>query len=42
MGDGLLAEFGSVVEAVECAASPQRGLAERNSSAGEACSKVME
>lgn len=32
MGDGLLAEFGSVVEAVECAVSLQRGLAERNAS----------
>src|SRR5215210_6460057 len=31
MGDGLLAEFGSVVSAVECAVSLQRGLAERNS-----------
>jgi TolB-like protein len=30
MGDGLLAEFGSVVDAVECAVSIQRGLAERN------------
>ena len=29
MGDGLLAEFGSVVEAVECAVSLQRGLGER-------------
>jgi adenylate cyclase len=29
-GDGLLAEFGSVVDAVECAAALQRGLAERN------------
>jgi adenylate cyclase len=29
-GDGLFAEFGSVVEAVECAVSLQRGLAERN------------
>ena len=28
MGDGLLAEFGSVVDAVECAVSLQRGLAE--------------
>src|SRR5262245_48461788 len=28
MGDGLLAEFGSVVEAVECAVALQRGLAE--------------
>ena len=33
MGDGLLAEFGSVVDAVECAVSVQRGMAERN--AGE-------
>src|SRR5262245_3909453 len=30
MGDGLLAEFGSVVDAIECAVSLQRGLAERN------------
>ena len=30
MGDGMLAEFGSVVDAVECAVSVQRGLAERN------------
>jgi adenylate cyclase len=30
MGDGLLAEFGSVVEAVECAVTLQRGMAERN------------
>ena len=30
MGDELLAEFGSVVDAVECAVSLQRGLAERN------------
>ena len=28
-GDGLLVEFGSVVDAVECAASIQRGMAER-------------
>ena len=28
MGDGLLAEFGSVVDAVECAVSLQRGLVE--------------
>ncbi len=33
MGDGLLAEFGSVVDAVECAVSLQRGLAERNAHA---------
>lgn len=32
MGDGLLAEFGSVVDAVECAAALQRALAERNAS----------
>jgi class 3 adenylate cyclase/TolB-like protein len=30
MGDGLLAEFGSVVDAVECAVDFQRGMAERN------------
>src|SRR5262249_29645383 len=30
MGDGLLAEFGSVVEAVECAAVLQREMAKRN------------
>ena len=30
MGDGLLAEFGSVVDAVECAVALQRGLVERN------------
>ncbi|MBP1887045.1 adenylate/guanylate cyclase domain-containing protein [Sinorhizobium mexicanum] len=30
MGDGLLAEFSSVVDAVECAVARQRGLAERN------------
>ena len=35
MGDGLLAEFGSVVDAVECAVSLQRGLGERNASAPE-------
>jgi TolB-like protein/class 3 adenylate cyclase/Tfp pilus assembly protein PilF len=32
MGDGLLAEFTSVVDAVECAVALQRGMAERNSS----------
>ena len=32
MGDGLLAEFGSVVDAVECAVTLQRGMAERNTS----------
>jgi adenylate cyclase len=30
MGDGLLAEFASVVDAVECAVEIQRGMAERN------------
>jgi TolB-like protein/class 3 adenylate cyclase len=35
MGDGLLAEFASVVDAVECAVSLQRGLAERNANAPE-------
>jgi TolB-like protein/class 3 adenylate cyclase len=34
-GDGLFAEFTSVVDAVECAASLQRGLAERNASVPE-------
>src|SRR5262245_65679944 len=29
-GDGLLAEFGSVVDAVECAVMLQRGMSERN------------
>ena len=35
MGDGVLAEFGSVVDAVECAVSLQRGMAERNASVPE-------
>src|ERR1044072_4305084 len=35
MGDGLLAEFSSVVDAVECAVSLQRGLAERNAALPE-------
>jgi class 3 adenylate cyclase len=30
MGDGLLAEFTGVVDAVECAVDIQRGMAERN------------
>src|SRR6185295_4236231 len=30
MGDGLLAEFGSVVDAVECAVAIQRNMVERN------------
>ena len=29
-GDGLLAEFGSIVDAVECAAAIQRGMTDRN------------
>ncbi len=36
MGDGLLAEFASVVDAVECAVALQRGLAERNEAVQEA------
>src|SRR5205809_7973327 len=35
MGDGLLAEFGSVVDAVECAVTLQRGMADRNASISE-------
>ncbi|MGQ0674804.1 MAG: alpha/beta fold hydrolase [Rhodospirillales bacterium] len=35
MGDGILAEFASVVEAVECAAEIQRGMAERNAGAAD-------
>jgi TolB-like protein/class 3 adenylate cyclase len=35
MGDGLLAEFSSVVDAVECAVTLQRGMAERNASVPE-------
>jgi TolB-like protein/class 3 adenylate cyclase len=33
MGDGLLAEFASVVDAVECAVALQAGMAERNAAA---------
>src|SRR5215475_7270007 len=36
MGDGLLAEFASVVDAVECAVDLQRGMAERNADVPEA------
>jgi TolB-like protein/class 3 adenylate cyclase len=32
MGDGMLAEFSSIVDAVECAVTLQRGLADRNQS----------
>lgn len=35
VGDGLLAEFGSVVDAVECAVTLQRGMAERNANVSE-------
>src|SRR5438874_8799409 len=35
MGDGLLAEFGSVVDAVNCAIVLQRALTERNSGLSE-------
>jgi TolB-like protein/class 3 adenylate cyclase len=35
MGDGLLAEFGSVVDAVECAVTIQRGMIERNTNVPE-------
>src|SRR5262249_50908938 len=35
MGDGLLAEFGSVVDAVACAVALQRGMAERNTGIAE-------
>ena len=35
MGDGLLAEFASVVDAVECSVALQRGMAERNSGLSE-------
>jgi adenylate cyclase len=35
MGDGLLAEFSSVVNAVECAVALQHGLAERNAVTAE-------
>src|SRR5512138_1069734 len=34
-GDGLLAEFTSVVDAVECAVTLQRGMVERNASVPE-------
>src|SRR5690242_5204350 len=34
-GDGFLAEFASVVDAVRCAVEMQRGMTERNSSTAE-------
>ena len=36
MGDGMMAEFGSIVDAVECAVALQRGLSQRNSSLPDA------
>src|SRR5882724_12765951 len=33
MGDGMLAEFASVVDAVECAVALQHGMVERNAAA---------
>jgi len=35
-GDGILAEFGSVVNAVECAVAIQRVMAQRNADVAEA------
>src|SRR5262245_6537607 len=35
MGDGLLAEFGSVIDAVECAVVLQRSMGERNAAVEE-------
>src|ERR1700746_2782731 len=35
MGDGLLAEFGSVVDAVNCAVVLQRAMAQRNDALAE-------
>jgi class 3 adenylate cyclase/pimeloyl-ACP methyl ester carboxylesterase len=41
MGDGMLAEFGSVVEAVECAAEIQREMAARNRGAPDDCRMLL-
>ncbi|MEM7222224.1 MAG: adenylate/guanylate cyclase domain-containing protein [Pseudomonadota bacterium] len=41
MGDGLLVEFASVVEAVQCAVKIQEGMARRNGKAGDrACMEL--
>ncbi len=37
MGDGVLVEFASVVDAVACAVAIQRGMAERNTEVPEIC-----
>ncbi|MBL6952612.1 MAG: alpha/beta fold hydrolase [Alphaproteobacteria bacterium] len=42
MGDGALAEFSSVVDAVSCAVAFQRGMAARNDADGEAAAKSIE
>src|SRR5215472_5434314 len=36
-GDGMLAEFGSVVDAVRCAAEVQRGMVDREHDVPEEC-----
>jgi class 3 adenylate cyclase len=41
MGDGMLAEFDSVVEAVDCAVEVQRSMAKRNRGAPEDCRMLL-
>jgi adenylate cyclase len=41
MGDGMLAEFSSVVDAVQCAMDIQQGMAERNAVVDEASRLVF-
>lgn len=41
MGDGLLAEFDSVVSAVECALALQRGMADRNADVPEDAQLIL-